>query len=139
MWSPGVTLEAIEKQVILKAFQFYRGNKTQTSIALGISIRTLDNKLAQYKEESSQQQEREDAQREREADFQRRSRGLAKTPISSVQTKNGEQLESVKDVPEKSPMPLSERKKVQDLPPRQATPSGDTRTSGRIHAGNGKR
>lgn len=49
-WQPGITLEEIEKEVILKALQFYHGNKTHTANALGISIRTIQNKLAQYSE-----------------------------------------------------------------------------------------
>jgi DNA-binding NtrC family response regulator len=48
LWQPGVTLEDIEKQVIQKAFSFYRGNKTATAKSLGIAIRTLDAKLEKY-------------------------------------------------------------------------------------------
>lgn len=49
IWSPGVTLEQIEKQVILKAFSFFDCNKTRTADALGIAVRTLDAKLEKYK------------------------------------------------------------------------------------------
>jgi len=45
-WQPGVTLEDIELQVIDKAYRFFEGNKTKTANALGIAIRTLDNKLS---------------------------------------------------------------------------------------------
>lgn len=48
LWTPSMTLEDVEKEVIKEAFAFHRQNKTQTSIALGISIRTLDSKLAKY-------------------------------------------------------------------------------------------
>lgn len=47
-WQPGQTLDDVEKEVILKAFSFYQGNKTQTAKSLGIAIRTLDNKLERY-------------------------------------------------------------------------------------------
>ena len=47
-WQPGITLEEIEKQVILKALEFYQGNKTKTALSLGIAVRTLDNKLEKY-------------------------------------------------------------------------------------------
>jgi DNA-binding NtrC family response regulator len=57
-WQPGVTLDAIEKQVILKAFQFFGHNKTHTAHALGIAIRTLDNKLAKYEKEQDGQADR---------------------------------------------------------------------------------
>lgn len=48
LWQPGVTLDQVEKEVILKALSFYHGNKTVTARALGIAIRTLDNKLEKY-------------------------------------------------------------------------------------------
>lgn len=47
-WSPGRTLEDVEKDIILHAFKFYGYNKTRTAESLGIAIRTLDNKLAKY-------------------------------------------------------------------------------------------
>lgn len=47
-YQPGVTLEQIEKEIILQAIRFYGGNKTRTAQSLGISIRTLDSKLAKY-------------------------------------------------------------------------------------------
>ena len=73
-WSPGVTLEMIEKQVILNAFRFYRGNKTQTAISLGIAIRTLETKLERYEHDGKEQLEREqrdDAERAAILDKQR--------------------------------------------------------------------
>jgi transcriptional regulator with PAS, ATPase and Fis domain len=48
-WEPGRTLDDIEKTVILEALQYHRGNRTHTAKALGISIRTLRNKLADYR------------------------------------------------------------------------------------------
>ena len=48
MWQPGVTLADMEKKIILKAFECFQGNKTKTASALGIAVRTLDNKLALY-------------------------------------------------------------------------------------------
>lgn len=47
-WQPGMTLEDVEKQVVLEAFRFFQGNKTQTSRALDIAIRTLEAKLDKY-------------------------------------------------------------------------------------------
>jgi transcriptional regulator with PAS, ATPase and Fis domain len=47
-WQPGMTLEDMEKQIILKAFRFFNKNKTQTAKSLGIAIRTLDAKLDKY-------------------------------------------------------------------------------------------
>ncbi len=48
-WKPGTTLDDIEKNVILEALQYHQGNRTHTARALGISIRTLRNKLADYR------------------------------------------------------------------------------------------
>jgi len=48
-WSPGQTLNDIERHVILRALDYHQGNRTHTARALGISIRTLRNKLADYR------------------------------------------------------------------------------------------
>ncbi|MCM2324207.1 MAG: sigma-54 dependent transcriptional regulator [Oligoflexia bacterium] len=48
-WMPGRTLDDIERSVILEALQYHSGNRTHTARALGISIRTLRNKLADYR------------------------------------------------------------------------------------------
>ena len=48
-WKPGKTLNEIERNVILEALKYHEGNRTHTAKALGISIRTLRNKLAEYR------------------------------------------------------------------------------------------
>jgi DNA-binding NtrC family response regulator len=48
-WTPGQTLNDIERNVILEALKHHHGNRTHTAKALGISIRTLRNKLADYR------------------------------------------------------------------------------------------
>ena len=48
-WLPGQTLNDIERNVILEALGYHNGNRTHTARALGISIRTLRNKLADYR------------------------------------------------------------------------------------------
>lgn len=50
IWQPGVSLSDIERMVIVKAFAYYRGNKSLTASSLGIAVRTLDTKLQQYEE-----------------------------------------------------------------------------------------
>jgi hypothetical protein len=47
-WQPGITLEEIEKEVILTAMRFFHNNKTHVAQALGVSIRTIQNKMAKY-------------------------------------------------------------------------------------------
>lgn len=45
----GATLEEMEQAIILKTLKERRGNRTHTAKILGISIRTLRNKLRQYR------------------------------------------------------------------------------------------
>lgn len=47
-WFPGVTLKELEKEAIKKALTFYKWNKTATAQSLGISVRTIDNKISKY-------------------------------------------------------------------------------------------
>ncbi len=48
-WKPGKTLDEIERNVILEALKHFSGNRTHTAKSLGISIRTLRNKLAEFR------------------------------------------------------------------------------------------
>ncbi len=48
-WAPGRTLDEIERAVILRSLQHHNGNRTHTARELGISIRTLRNKLNEYR------------------------------------------------------------------------------------------
>ena len=48
-WMPGQTLDDIERSVILAALQYHSGNRTHTARALGISIRTLRNKIVDFR------------------------------------------------------------------------------------------
>lgn len=74
-WVPGMTLDEMEKHCILAAFRFYRENKTQTSIALGISVRTLDTKLEKYTLEAQRHADFEAEDRIKRADLLDRMRG----------------------------------------------------------------
>ena len=47
---PLTSIAEMEKMMILKALQEYEGNRTRAAEALGISIRTLRNKLRDYRE-----------------------------------------------------------------------------------------
>lgn len=48
--APVLRLDALEKQAIRAALRQTGGNRTQAAVALGISIRTLRNKLQEYRE-----------------------------------------------------------------------------------------
>lgn len=49
-YDPSITLGELERRWILKALKHFDGNKTQTAQALGITIKTLYNKLHEYGE-----------------------------------------------------------------------------------------
>lgn len=49
-YDPTMTLHELEKRFILKALNYFDGNKTQAANALGITIKTLYNKLHEYGE-----------------------------------------------------------------------------------------
>lgn len=49
-YDPSLTVHELEKRYILKALSYFEGNKTQAANALGITIKTLYNKLHEYGE-----------------------------------------------------------------------------------------
>lgn len=49
-YDPMITLQELEKRFILKSLIYFGGNKTQAANALGITIKTLYNKLHEYGE-----------------------------------------------------------------------------------------
>ncbi len=50
-WQPGISLEEIEREVIITALRFYQWNRTRTADALKLSVRTIQNKISQYVDE----------------------------------------------------------------------------------------
>jgi DNA-binding NtrC family response regulator len=44
----GYTVEEVERELIIKSLSHYSGNRTWAANALGISIRTLRNKINEY-------------------------------------------------------------------------------------------
>lgn len=128
IWSPGVTLESIEKEVILRAFNHFRKNKTATANALGIAIRTLDTKLEKYEVEEKAQVDREYGERQKRADFLDRSRGIVGQNVHPNAPQEGAEamrnrptaglpMESVVNVTAKHAVPVQERSKVQTVLP----------------------
>lgn len=134
-WSPGVTLEAIERQVVLKAYRHFKKNKTATAAALGIAIRTLDNKLEKYEADEKAEVERKDNAKSQREQFLARCRGggkqldnvysganaedvakqrelAGKTERGGVFATAGVGVESVASVAAKPSVPVPQRKKV---------------------------
>lgn len=93
VWSPGVTLEAIEEQIIKRALGHYRGNKTTTAQALGIAVRTLDNKLEKYFENDKKFEEGMEEEKKRRDDFLARCRGKVSAEPEKIEEKCGELIE----------------------------------------------
>lgn len=48
-------LELVEKRHILRVLNYFKGNKTKAADAMGITVKTLYNKLAQYEQERAHQ------------------------------------------------------------------------------------
>jgi hypothetical protein len=122
-WYPGVTLDELEKGAILKAFKFYRGNKTQTANVLGIAIRTLDNKLEKYAADDrihAERAARDAIERKAQLD---RARGIVPTVQANGHTVNTRvYVQPPSEVPEKQPVPVSQQEKIQEvLPPKTAS------------------
>jgi DNA-binding NtrC family response regulator len=49
IFSPNLTLKDLEKKIIAEALTHFDGNKTRAAKSLGISIRTMRNKINEYK------------------------------------------------------------------------------------------
>ncbi len=125
-WSPGVSLDQVEKQVVLKAYDHYRRNKTTTANSLGISIRTLDSKLEKYEQEELAAVEAAHAERQQRTELLNRSRGINTEPtIDTRPTKANEgiSLESLMHPTPEHVMSMQERQEVQDMLPSKSSKS----------------
>lgn len=130
IWSPGVTLDAVERQVIEKTYQFFKLNKTATANALGIAIRTLENKLERYRLEDAEAERASDEIQRNRDEFLRRSREGG-PPIqprddaprarsgAEADTRHG--VESAPILAEKQAVPVSVRSEVQGVLPSEPT------------------
>lgn len=49
MWTPGLTLDEIERLVVFEALAYYDGNRTHTAQSLGMSRRTLRNWMRKWR------------------------------------------------------------------------------------------
>lgn len=105
-WQPGVKISDVEKQVIIAAMKFYKENKTTAAASLGISVKTLYNKLDEYKVEDEELQRRtERVKSHQQASFlaiQSQNRGLSVQPTTQA--------------PAELPMPMQQRKEIQEVP-----------------------
>lgn len=124
VWSPGVTLEHVEQQVIERAYEHFRSNKTQTARALDISVRTLDERLEKY-EIARKQEEEAYAQRKADNEEQlRRARGILPSiydnDINASSSEARLQPEPAQNAPAQQSVPVSQRPEIQEVLSRQA-------------------
>jgi len=122
-WSPGMTLDFIEKQTILAAFRHFRGNKTATATSLGIAIRTLDNKLEKYQQDDKEAKEKQDDRARQREEFSKAQRGLpsewrAPSQSNGAQAARGLRVEPASEAPEKPSVSVPVGVKVQEVSPK---------------------
>lgn len=129
-WQSGMTLESIEKEAILQALRFFRGNKTATALALGIAIRTLDNKLAQYETEKKAMEEVQDGQRRKRQEFQDRARGVSQSQQNEDEAARRVLIQSPFGPAKEHALPLPIGNKIQEVSSEQA-PVRNTKKTGR--------
>lgn len=138
-WSPGVSLESVEKQAIILAYRFYRGNKTATANSLGIAIRTLDSKLEKYHADDLGEEKRYADDQARRKEWLSKMRGgpgygdqnqHAPAEISPgiPSASEGVRMEPALDSPAQPSLPLSQREKVQSVLPKQTAKSDSRKT-----------
>jgi DNA-binding NtrC family response regulator len=48
-FKPGMSLSEVERMVIVETLKSFSGNKTRTAAVLGISLKTLYNRLNEYR------------------------------------------------------------------------------------------
>lgn len=90
-WMPGDTIASLEKMAILDAMKFYEGRKTDVSEALGISLKTLYNKLDEYAKEDILREEKEAEDKLKRENWIREQRGLS--PIVKI----GPEIDTIDD------------------------------------------
>lgn len=127
IWTPGMSLLAVEKIVIQKAYIHFERNKGMTASSLGICVRTLTSKLEQYEREAEENAERAAIQRARDAEQLDRARGI-KPKVQNAGT--GLRMEPDSKGGAEPTVSVHEREKVQAVLPPQTTDLRSKRRSG---------
>ncbi len=122
IWSPGMQLEELEKNVIFSALSFYKGNKTATAHSLGIAVRTLDYKLERYHKDEQDYTAYEKERKQNRIKQLHASRfgraaaekafGATPTGASSNTKKAGANPQSAEELPTEQSLSVQKRKKV---------------------------
>lgn len=132
-WTPGQTLEDVEEIVIKKAFIHFNKNKTATARALGISLRTLDNKFEKYADDDRKRKETDERDAKERREWKDRAKGIPpRSEESQNSTNAGNGVESTKESSSQSSLPLQKSEEVQDVLPTQTTDLRPKRSGGRL-------
>lgn len=108
-WIPGTTISDLEKMAINDAMRFYEGRKTDVAHALGISIKTLYNKLEEYAREDEIRVKREADEERKRQNWLREQRGEKPIPFDEYLSGVGEDLdEYAVGLPKKAETPTPE-------------------------------
>lgn len=79
-----LTLDQIEREVILSTLKRCRGNKTKTAQILNVAIRTIDNKVERYEQEDKIRAEATEMQRLKDEEYLKRARGIRPEIVNPV-------------------------------------------------------
>lgn len=112
-WQPGMTLEDIEKRTILEALRFYRGNKTQTASALGITAKTLYNKLETYEVRDEGKEQRRLIESGNSFNAQKGPERKPGESLSQAEKRNA--VEPVAQLPAQQSVHMREQQEVQEV------------------------
>lgn len=135
-WTPGQTLEDVEEIVIKKAFIHFNRNKTATARALGISLRTLDNKFEKYADDDRKRREDDERTANDRRRWNERAKGI--TPPSDgpekaqSDTHAGDGVESSPKSSCQSTVPMQKSEEVQAVLPSQTTDLRPKRSGGKL-------
>lgn len=101
IWTPGMSLDDVEKEAIMLALKYNHGNKTHTASALGIAYRTLDDKLKRYKDKEDEIRKISEERKIKRNELLRTERGLP--------------VEHVAQLSKEPALPVQERKEIQEM------------------------
>lgn len=113
-WTPGMTVAELERQAIFAALEHYHGNKTATANSLGVSVKTIDNKLARYKQDEQKAASLGEQARQDREDFIARCRGtVVKTADGhdTLASVNPEEPPAEPEPPQANPNPKKKAKR----------------------------
>ena len=86
-WTIGMKLSDIEKDIIMAAMKYFQGNKSATAASLGVSVRTISNKIQGYERQLEKLLERK-AQREKDAMIFRNNQRLELSNLQRTQERS---------------------------------------------------